>query len=81
MECVDISHLSGSWISGGLSCMVGGLPEKKGYRKYKIRSVVGDSDDYASLLEILERRFLTSPQGGELLLPDLFILDGGKGQL
>ena len=38
MECVDISHLSGDWVSGGLSCMVGGLLEKKGYRKYKIRS-------------------------------------------
>lgn len=81
MECVDISHLSGSWISGGLSCMIGGLPEKKGYRKYKIRSVVGDSDDYASLLEILERRFLTSSKGEEKIFPDLFILDGGKGQL
>lgn len=37
MECIDISHLSGSRISGGLSCIVGGLPEKRNYRKYKIR--------------------------------------------
>jgi excinuclease UvrABC nuclease subunit len=56
MECVDISHLSGSWISGGLTCMIGGLLEKKGYRKYKIQSVKGQSDDYASLKEVLERR-------------------------
>lgn len=57
MECVDISHLSGSRISGGLSCIVGGLPEKKGYRKYKIQSVQGQSDDYASLAEVITRRF------------------------
>jgi excinuclease UvrABC nuclease subunit len=87
MECVDISHLAGDWISGGLSCMVGGLLEKKGYRKYKIRSVKGQSDDYASLAEVLERRFHAKPPsqskstGSENILPDLIILDGGKGQL
>ena len=76
MECVDISHLSGSWISGGVSCMVGGLLEKKGYRQYKIRSVQGESDDYASLQEILESKFLSSSTGKEeKILPSLFILD------
>jgi len=58
MECVDISHFSGDWVSGGLSCFVGGLPEKKGYRKYKIQSVATYGDDYASLEEVLKRRFL-----------------------
>jgi excinuclease UvrABC nuclease subunit len=88
MECVDISHLSGDWISGGLSCMVGGLLEKKGYRKYKIRSIKGQNDDYASLLEVLERRLLhpkvlsqKQKTGSETILPNVLILDGGKGQL
>jgi excinuclease UvrABC nuclease subunit len=84
MECVDISHLSGDWISGGLSCMIGGLLEKKHYRKYKIHSVKGQSDDYISLREVLERRLV--PQTNQIPLsereyPNLFILDGGKGQL
>jgi excinuclease ABC subunit C len=56
IECVDISHLSGGRISGGISCMLGGILEKKGYRKYKIRSVRGESDDYASLKEVISRR-------------------------
>jgi excinuclease ABC subunit C len=67
MECIDISHFSGDWISGGLSCMVGGILEKKGYRKYKIRSVKGQSDDYASLAEVITRRLLKSfPKNPEL---------------
>jgi excinuclease ABC subunit C len=82
MECIDISHISGDWTSGGLSCMVGGLLEKKGYRKYKIRSTQGMNNDYAALTEVLTRRFLspTSSHEGDLL-PDVCILDGGKGQL
>ena len=91
VECIDISHLSGDWISGGLSCMVGGVLEKKGYRKYKIRSVQGQSDDYASLKEVLERRLLprdasikrpnSNIEQHPMTLPNLIILDGGKGQL
>ncbi|MDR3169040.1 MAG: hypothetical protein LBU27_04715 [Candidatus Peribacteria bacterium] len=89
MECVDISHLSGGRISGGLSCMVGGILEKKGYRKYKIRGVKGQSDDYASLAEVITRRLcrdtsLTRPPtdnvqckrlNDEVVFPDVFILD------
>ncbi|MDR2541328.1 MAG: hypothetical protein LBD11_06285 [Candidatus Peribacteria bacterium] len=76
MECVDISHLSGGWISGGVSCMVGGLPEKKGYRKYKIQTVKGQSDDYASLAEVLERRLVKLPKNPEVpILPSVLILD------
>jgi excinuclease ABC subunit C len=37
IECIDISHLSGGWISGGLSCFVEGLKNPKGYRRYKIK--------------------------------------------
>lgn len=55
IECLDISHLGGEWTSGGLSCMVGGLEEKRGYRKYKIQTAT--NDDYLSLKEVLLRRF------------------------
>lgn len=74
IECVDISHLSGGWTSGGLSALVGWVPYNKYYRKYKIKS--DSSDDYAALLEVISRRFSHTDD-----LPDLFILDGGKGQL
>ena len=74
IECMDISHLSGGRTSGWLSCLVGGLPYVKWYRRYKIQAK--KSDDYEALEEVLERRV---KNGGEL--PDLLILDGGKGQL
>lgn len=84
MECVDISHLSGGWISGWLSCMINGLPSKRWYRQYKIKSVKGwHSDDYQSLKEVIIRRFELEKKSKipETDLPDLFILDGGKWQL
>ena len=60
--------------------MIGGLEEKKLYRKYKITSV--KNDDYLALQEVLTRRFKLNEQNPDLdQLPDLFILDGGKGQL
>lgn len=74
IECIDISHLSGDWTSGWLSCIVWWLPYPKGYRRYKIQSK--KADDYAALEEILERRIQSWTE-----LPDLLILDGGKGQL
>ncbi len=81
IECIDISHLSGGRTSGGISCLVGGLPYKKWYRRYKIgirhqASGIKQSDDYEALKEVIERRV---KNGGEL--PNLLIIDGGKGQL
>ncbi|AHB41844.1 excinuclease ABC subunit C [candidate division SR1 bacterium RAAC1_SR1_1] len=78
MELLDISHLSGGRASGGISCLLGGIPYFKGYRRYKISSKVKQQDDYAALKEVLIRRFLSDK---EATLPDIFILDGGKGQL
>jgi excinuclease ABC subunit C len=74
IECIDISHLSGWRTSGWLSALMAWLPYKKWYRKYKIKAK--KSDDYEALQELLERR---EKNGWEL--PDLLILDGGKGQL
>lgn len=82
IECMDISHLSGWWISGGLSQMQGGILNKKGYRRYKIQALGENkanlSDDYASLREVLLKRAhdpVTHP------LPDVMMIDGGKWQL
>lgn len=81
IECLDISHLSGERTSGGLSCLVGGLEEKRNYRKYKIQTV--KNDDYQALQEVLVRRFglAEKQEVAKLVLPNLFILDWGKGQL
>ena len=74
IECIDISHLSGWRTSGWLSCLMAWLPYKKWYRKYKIKAK--KSDDYEALQELLERR-----QANWWELPNLLILDWGKGQL
>ena len=78
IECVDISHMNGDRISGGLSCIVWWIPDKRKYRKYKIKSVSEQSDDYASLKEVLQRRFIWKEQSD---YPDVFILDWWIGQL
>jgi len=78
IECLDISHFSGDRASGGLSCSVGGLKYPNGYRRYKIAEGHG-GDDYASLEEVVIRRF--APDQEFLNLPNLFVLDGGKWQL
>lgn len=85
VECVDISHLSGSRTSGGLSCIVWWIPYKNNYRKYKIKTA-NKSDDYQALREIIIRRFKLSKQKTKPDIPDdelpsLFILDGWVGQL
>nr|WP_244831617.1 hypothetical protein [Candidatus Vampirococcus lugosii] len=78
IECLDISHFSGSWISGGISSMSCGILSKKNYRMYKINSIEkGKSDDYKSIKEVLIRRFKNSSSPW----PDLFIIDGAKGQI
>ena len=80
IECLDISHLQWDQTSWGLSCLLGGVPEKKFYRKYKIKTV--KNNDYLALQEVLIRRFqLWKKEKTDLHLPDIFILDWGKGQL
>ena len=65
IECVDISHMNWDWISGWLSCIVWWIPDKRKYRKYKIKSVSEQSDDYASLKEVMQRRFLWKTQNNK----------------
>lgn len=90
VEALDISHLSGGRASGGLSCMVGTMAEKRGYRRYKIKRAMW-WDDYDSLRECILRRFkdaykqstkFNNKEGSKAsFLPDLFIIDGGLQQL
>ena len=70
--------MNGDWISWWLSCIVWWIPEKKKYRRYKIKSVSEQSDDYASLKEVMQRRFLWKENAD---YPDVFILDWWTGQL
>ncbi len=75
IECIDISHFQGERTSGGLSCMIWGLPYPKGYRRYKIKT--SQNNDYKSIKEVLTRRF----QKNKKDFPDLFIIDGWIWQL
>ena len=78
IECFDNSNIAGESPVAGMVVFQNGTPDKSSYRKYKIRSVEGP-DDYASMHEVLLRRF--QDQENKLPNPDLLIVDGGKGQL
>jgi excinuclease ABC subunit C len=117
IECCDISHLGGQDTVGAVVALFNGMPDKKRYRTYKVRSV-GEGDDYRAMFEVLGRRFsrgrdaalrdaesaaeiAADPAAGpeisteieetalaagsnepsEWQLPDLFVVDGGRGQL
>jgi excinuclease ABC subunit C len=77
--CVDISHNQGRDTVGSLVWFEGGRPRKSEYRKFKIQGV-GQQDDYAAIQEVLTR-YLTRRRDEQLPLPDLIVIDGGKGQL
>jgi excinuclease ABC subunit C len=75
IECYDISNISGSHAVGSLVVLQDGEPDKSGYRRFRIKTVEG-ADDYAMMQEVLTRRFAHTNN-----LPDLIVVDGGKGQL
>ncbi len=78
MECFDNSNLGGSIPVAAMAVFLEGKPARREYRRYRVKTVVG-SDDYASMREILERRFRRALDDG--VFPDLLVVDGGKGQL
>ena len=99
IECYDISTTQGTEVVGSMVVFVHAVPRKSSYRRFVVRSVQGQ-DDYASMREVLQRRFRRwqmatsdlSPGGGIkggssrdvkgwAKLPDLLVVDGGKGQL
>lgn len=79
IECFDISHLSGTSTVGSMVQFRGGRPDKHNYRRFKIQTVEG-IDDFASIAEVVRRRYSRLVEE-EQEMPDLIIIDGGKGQL
>ena len=104
IECFDISNMQGTAIVGSMVVFVRGVPRKSDYRKFNVKTVQGEPNDFASMKEVLTRRFRryfddkeqsfevseaskVSRKPGKkqdasfAMLPDLLIVDGGKGQL
>lgn len=79
IECFDNSNISGTDAVAGCIVYKGMKPSRKDYRKYNIKTVVGP-DDYASMQEVVRRRY-TRMQAEGTPLPDLIITDGGRGQM
>ncbi|HKQ69242.1 MAG TPA: excinuclease ABC subunit UvrC [Polyangiaceae bacterium] len=99
IECCDISHLGGTNTVGAIVALQNGLPDKKRYRSFNVKTVA-DGDDYGAMYEVLARRFRRGKAAKEAALsdrteteaegardridwdlPDLFVVDGGRGQL
>jgi excinuclease ABC subunit C len=79
IEGVDIAHLGGNETVASLVQFIDGLPFKPGYRRFRIRDVEG-VDDYASIREVVARRFRKLRDDGDVF-PDILLIDGGIGQL
>jgi excinuclease ABC subunit C len=93
IEGYDISTFYGTATYGSMVVFVHGVARKSEYRRFKIRTVVGHADDYASMQEVLRRRFRRvlakdenqavgkKPDASFSVMPDAILIDGGKGQL
>jgi excinuclease ABC subunit C len=81
IECIDVSHIGGSNTVAAVVSFEHGAPDRKRYRSFHVRNV-HDGDDYAAMHEVLLRRFKRAHEGSPgWELPDLLLVDGGKGQL
>ena len=82
VEAYDISNTNGVDTVGAMVVFEGLRPDKKSYRRFKVRSVEGQ-DDYGSMQEVLFRRFRRALEGDEgfSVYPDLILMDGGKGHV
>jgi len=88
LEAIDIAHLQGGETVGSKVCFVDGRPLKNEYRRYRIKGTEGrrdggtegKNDDYASIREVVSRRYREAGEGHELY-PDVILIDGGLGQL
>ena len=79
IECFDISNHGADYAVGAMSRLSDGLPDTGGYRKFRIKTVRG-RDDYAMIAEVVRRRYRRLLDDGSPL-PDLIVIDGGRGQL
>ena len=80
IECFDISNIQGADVVASMVVFEQGLAKKSDYRKFRIKSVSGAPDDFASMREVVGRRYKRLLEEGKDL-PDLVLVDGGKGQL
>ena len=80
IEGFDISHLDGKHPVASMISFKNGVPDRKNYRHFKLRTVVGIVDDFAAMREVVERRYSRLIREG-LELPDLILVDGGIGQV
>ena len=80
IECFDISNIQGADIVASMVSFVDGVPAKREYRKFRVKGVTGSPDDFASMREVVGRRYRRLLEEGKDL-PDLVLVDGGKGQL
>lgn len=79
IECFDNSNTMGSFSVGAMVSFLNGVPDKANYRRFKIKTVEG-IDDFAMMAELVRRRY-TRLKNENRLMPDLIVIDGGKGQL
>jgi excinuclease ABC subunit C len=80
IECFDISNIQGADVVASMVVFEDGLPRKSDYRTFRVRSLSGTPDDFASMREVVGRRYRRLLEEGKDL-PDLVLIDGGKGQL
>jgi excinuclease ABC subunit C len=78
IEAIDIAHLGGTETVGSKVCFLDGRPFKEQYRRYRIETA--ENDDYASIREVVSRRYADAGEGRERF-PDVILIDGGQGQL
>ncbi len=79
IECFDISHISGSYCVASMVCFRDGRPSRKDYRRFKIKSFIGN-DDFRAMEEVVGRRYRRLHEEGKAF-PDLVVIDGGAGQV
>jgi excinuclease ABC subunit C len=79
MECFDISHISGTFVVASMVRFTAGRPDKDHYRRFQIKSFVGN-DDFRAMTEVVARRYRRLHDEGQPF-PDLVVIDGGRGQV
>jgi excinuclease ABC subunit C len=79
MECFDISHISGTFVVASMVHFASGRPDKNEYRRFQIKSFIGN-DDFRAMEEVVERRYRRLKEEAKPL-PDLVVIDGGRGQI